>query len=65
MHLRRLNPMLIFSNIKFKNNYLKYPGSEEQNSWDIINEYLKKDTQFMRILWIIDNKLENYGVLRR
>ena len=27
---------------KFKNNYLKYPGSEEQNSWDIINEYLKK-----------------------
>ena len=27
---------------KYKNNYLKYPGSEEQNSWDIINEYLKK-----------------------
>ena len=40
---KKIKPRVNFLRYKkYKDNYLKYPGSEDTNSWDILKKYLIK-----------------------
>jgi len=43
---KRIKPSINFIRYKkYKDNYLKYPGSEDKNSWDVLSKHLIKKGQ--------------------